>query len=135
MNKPKISKNLFIRIHNVNILKRKRDNMNVVDALHLNQVCSKIDILSNYIKNDLDSIVGFFCENFPNEVFTVGNVFNFVRERVSNDLLTFEERQEVLSEISYYLERNKSLMFVMDNSSASGKNGFIRSKCFITHYL
>lgn len=43
MNNPKVSKNLFTRIHNVNVLKRKRDKMNVVDALHLNQVCSKID--------------------------------------------------------------------------------------------
>jgi hypothetical protein len=129
MNKPKISKNLFTRIHNVNVLKRKKEKFNI-DSPCLGGVDKKIDILSNYIKNDLDAVAGFFCENFPNEVFTADNVFNFVRERVSNDLLTFEERREVLSEISFHLERNKSFMFVMDNFS--GRNGFMNRKPFIS---
>lgn len=50
--------------------------------------------------------------------------------KLVNDLLTFEERREVLSEISFHLERNKSLMFVMDN--CSGRNGFMKSKPFIS---
>lgn len=132
MNKPKISKNLFTRIHNVNVLKRKKEK-NHPDSPCLGGIDKKIDILSNYIKNDLDSVVGFFCENFPNEVFTTENVYNFICECTDVFPLYLERKQELIYEIRCYLENNKSLMYVMDNCSS--KNGFIRSKCFITHYL
>lgn len=131
MNKPKISKNLFTRIHNVNVLKRKKEK-NHPDSPCLGGIDKKIDILSNYIKNDLDSVVGFFCENFPNEVFTVENVFNFVRSFLNFPDLSDKEKEQVKSYIRFHLEKNKSLMFVLDN--CSGRNGFMKSKSFISPY-